>query len=326
MSADFKGVMKMRKPVLSYVKSGLFASDLCGPRRWNKFAIDLRTAKWSSLISQQASATGLQRSQNEWSTELFSWPLVTPGESFQLSTGIWISPDWLVHPFVFQLAKRQVCAYCCKVYRLISLIQREKRRHFCIRIARKDIFSPVPCVLREHWHYLLWRSPCCSSLCLCFHLDNSCGYMGSRHWQEDHQNKESLQLHSKHTSTSQHAANHWLILKDWLQRWIWCPILVWGPSAEAAMVVWTVFFFWSSTSFYLFFLLLLLFRYHRRMRKEEQNEGEKRQACLALSINLLVRHLCLLPLWGQLWPSALWRHLSLGSAGEPKQQRQSSLG
>lgn len=179
-------------------------------------------------------------------------------------------------------------------------------------MTRKDIFSPVPCVLREHWHYLLWRSPCCSSLCLCFHLDNSCAYMGSRHWQEDHQNKESLQLHSKHTSTSQCAANHWIILKDWLQRWIWRPILVWGPSAEAAAVAWTVF--------------SKLFRYRIRMGEKEQNTGEKRQVCLASSFNLLIYHLCLLPLWGQMWPSACRRRLSLGSAGEAKQQRKSSLG
>lgn len=43
--AGFKGLMKMRKLVLSYVRSGLFASDLCNPRKWNKFAVDLRTAK-----------------------------------------------------------------------------------------------------------------------------------------------------------------------------------------------------------------------------------------------------------------------------------------
>lgn len=154
-------------------------------------------------------------------------------------------------------------------------------------MARKDVFSPVPCVLREHWHYLLWRSPCCSSLCLCFHLDNSCEYMGSRHWQEDHQNKESLQLHSKHTSTSQCAANHWLILKDWLQRWIWRPILVWGPSAEAgfsAAVAWTVF----SKVALLFLFFLLLFQYRKRMGEEEQNAGEKRQVCLASSFNLFI--------------------------------------
>lgn len=62
---------------------------------------------------------------------------------------------------------------------------REKSRFRCRSCAgmpRIDIFSRAPCVLREHWHYLLWRSPCCSSLCLCFHSDNSCAYMGSRHW------------------------------------------------------------------------------------------------------------------------------------------------
>lgn len=43
--AGFKGLMKMRKLVLSYARSALFASDLCNPRRWNKFAVDLRAAK-----------------------------------------------------------------------------------------------------------------------------------------------------------------------------------------------------------------------------------------------------------------------------------------
>lgn len=43
-SARFKGLMKMTKLVLSYMRGGLFASDRCSQRRW-KFAFDLHAAK-----------------------------------------------------------------------------------------------------------------------------------------------------------------------------------------------------------------------------------------------------------------------------------------
>lgn len=87
---------------------------------------------------------------------------------------------------------------------------------FCLGMPCKHIFPPVPCVLRELWHYLLRRSPCFSSLCLCFDSDNSWAYIGSRHWPEDHQNKGSPLSHSKHTTTHI-TVKLWIVLKDWLR-------------------------------------------------------------------------------------------------------------
>lgn len=114
-SARFKGPTKMTKLVLSHTRGGLSASDRCSQRRW-KFAGDLHAAKWSLHISRQASATGLQRSQNERSAELFSRPLLTPGEPCQLpARQSGFSPTHFCIPLFPQLAERQVRTYWCKV-------------------------------------------------------------------------------------------------------------------------------------------------------------------------------------------------------------------
>lgn len=66
------------------------------------------------------SATGLLRSQNEWSTELFSWLLIAPRESFHLPAWEFQLTDWLLHLFVFRLAvqntERQVGTFWFKVH------------------------------------------------------------------------------------------------------------------------------------------------------------------------------------------------------------------
>lgn len=106
-----------------------------------------------------------------------------------------------------QNTERQVCTFWFKVQITLMAELIWTLQHtwfftsFCLGMPCKHIFPWAPCVPRELWHYLLRRSPCCSSMCLCFDLDNSWANMGSRHWPEDHQNKGSLQLHRKHSGT-----------------------------------------------------------------------------------------------------------------------------
>lgn len=83
---------------------------------------------------------------------------------------------------------------------------------FSLKDALCTHFSPPPCVvLRELWHYLLWRSPCCSSLCLCFDSNNSWAYMGSRHWPGDHKIREACSyiVNTQAPTRSETALNGW---------------------------------------------------------------------------------------------------------------------
>lgn len=212
--------MEVRKSMVTYTRkrwlvTSANASECYNRKASNTFLIEKWIAEWSPHISLQVLATGLLRSENEWSAELFSWPLIAPRDSFHLPA--WKSDFKLTDfymclsfdlksrtlrgkfahfdfPFNFTLMTELIQTFWGIV--IFSFFLFFFKTSFWLGMPCKHIFSLVQCGLRELWYYLLWRSRCCSSLCLCFDSDNSSAYMGSRQWQGDHQNKESLQLHS----------------------------------------------------------------------------------------------------------------------------------
>lgn len=126
-SAYFRARKQVRKSMVALITWGEGA-DAPPPMLQNVtaatthiYGINRWIADWSPHAALKVSATGLLRSWSERSAELFSWPLIAPGESFHLPA--WdilhsaLSPfTGLLHVFCLlrlavQNPERQVCTF-----------------------------------------------------------------------------------------------------------------------------------------------------------------------------------------------------------------------